>query len=143
MSSALESKFTTPNEIAEIFSLAAFPSSYTASNWANIRGFDNVEFLFAIADQQSVTDLYVKIEYTDNNTSSRVFPVTVEELDSSASPPVVNQYEYAISAQGCFSGSKSYYGIPCPTHGQFMRVSFYGGPSVGTDQVRVFIHKKA
>jgi hypothetical protein len=140
--SALNSKFKTTNEIHSIFTRAAFPSSYTASEWANVRGFRDVEFYFKIFDQQNVTNLYAKIEYTDLHTSARVFPVTVEELDADATPPVVKQYIYRITAESCFSGSNSYFSIPCPTHGAFMRVSFYGGPSVGTDEVEVYIHKK-
>jgi len=127
-------------EIIEIFSTAAFPSlTYTETDWANVRLFDDVEFYFEVTTRDTVTDLYAAIEYTDDPDSSRVFPVTIEQLD--AGPPVVvNQYEYSVVAADAFSATKSYYSVPCPVHGQFMRIKFYGDP-IGADEVRVWIHK--
>lgn len=126
-------------EITEIFSTAAFPAVATATDWANVRLIDDVEFYFEVTTYDTVTDLLATIEYTDDPDSNRVFPVTVEQLD--AGPPVVvNQYEYSIVAADAFSATKSYYSVPCPVHGQFMRIKFYGDP-IGADEVRVWIHR--
>ena len=127
-------------EIIEIFSTAAFPAVATATDWANVRLLDDVEFYFEVTTYDTVTDLLATIEYTDDPDSSRVFPVTVEQLDAGP-PAVVNQYEYSISAANCFSATKLFYSVPCPTHGQYMRIKFSGTP-VGADEVRVWIHRK-
>jgi len=130
------------NETAtEVFASAAFPSTATDSSWIEVRGFRQVDFLFVVANQQSVTDLTVYIDHSDDGT--RAFPVVVESLDTTATPPQVDQYTYKIVAADAFSGTQLHYAVTVPVRGRYMRVSFLGGPSVGTDTVTVFAYRRS
>ena len=142
-SAAIASVFNpSDDDVTEVFSLAAFPSSFANTDWIEVKGFTNVEFQLS-GSINTVTDLTALVQYTANTGSGGTYELSVENLDTSASPVQVNQYAYRIFATGSFSTSDGEFAVPVPVHGRYMRLRFFGGPSVGTDQVKVNAYRRS
>ena len=141
MALVIPKQSTGDSAATEVFASAAFPSSATDSGWVEVRGYRQVDFLFIISSQQNVTDLTVFVDHSDDG--SRAFPVVVESLDTTATPAQVDQYAYKIVAADAFSGTQLHYAVTVPVRGKYMRVSFFGGPSVGTDTVQVLAYRRS
>ena len=142
-SAAIASVFNpSDDDVTEVFSLAAFPSSFANTDWIEVKGFTNVEFQLS-GSIDTVTDLTALVQYTANTGSGGTYELSVENLDTSASPVQVNQYAYRIFATGSFSTSDGEFAVPVPVHGRYMRLRFFGGPSVGSDQVKVNAYRRS
>ena len=107
-STAIASVFNpSDDDVTEVFSLAAFPSSFANTDWIEVKGFTNVEFQLS-GSINTVTDLTALVQYTANTGSGGTYELSVENLDTSASPVQVNQYAYRIFATGSFSTSDGF-----------------------------------
>ena len=131
---------TTPTVI---FATAAFPSTFTATDWIDVRGFTHIDFLVKLTSGQSVVDLELAVDFaTANGPNAAAYPLQLEEYV--AGPPVrAKQDRYVVDASGVFSGASGAYGLPVPVHGRYMRLNFKGGPSVGSDQAEVSAFRRS
>jgi hypothetical protein len=127
----------------QVMATTAFPSTLAATGWIEVRGFTHVEFQIILSSGQSVTDLTAHVEYkVDADSNAPAYTLTVESLDTTATPVVANQHKYAVVAAGAFAGSAGLYALPVPVHGRYMRLQLKGGPSVGSDQVTVKAYRR-
>ena len=122
---------------------AAFPSSMTATDWIEVRGFSHIEFHVTGTGYQTTTGLKYRIEYCYAVNNNAYQPsLSAEHMDTSGSSPVVRQIEYEVQVDNVFP-TKQGYGIVVPIHGRFMRLVFMGTPSVGaTDQASVTAYRR-
>ncbi len=119
---------------------AAFPTSMTATDWIEVRGYSHVEWHVIVADQQNTTGLTYRVEYCYRTVGAPHLALAAEYMDTSGTA-TVKQVEYEVAMTGIFPG-KDGYGISVPVHGRFMRLVFKGTPAVGTDKAAVTAYRR-
>ena len=116
----------------EILAEVTPPTSYGptgTSQWIDVRGWQWIEFIVTLTNQNLTTELEAVVEYKDTSAAER--RLTVEEVDggTGGAPQVDYVPSRAISAD-------TVWGVPVPIHGTQMRILLQAD-AAGTDKVTV------